>query len=297
MSVKTYQTEDFSRAFMQHVPEGMLQESFETFFMVRVEEMFALMKLPVPPARARNHTLIWLTEGEGHIRIGSEDIRFVPGHCVIVPAGQVFSYSIPDVNKGFLCHFHEDFLTGKQAVADLHHEFRFLHAWAGHRIDMSGQAPAFITGLLLRMLDIYRQQGLRQAGLLRAHLFSWLREISLAFQHSEPAQAGQAFKIASSFRALLHTHFRTEHQVAAYASLLHVSPNHLNKCLKEVTGKSPSRWIEEILVLEARVLLSQTSLSVGEISATIGLMDASYFSRLFKKHEGCSPLVYRKTQT
>jgi AraC-like DNA-binding protein len=82
--------------------------------------------------------------------------------------------------------------------------------------------------------------------------------------------------------------------VGEYAQALHVTPNHLNKAVKGVTGKSPSRWIDETLVLEAKVLLHQTDLSVGEVAAALGLFDASYFSRLFKKYAGVTPVAFRK---
>jgi AraC-like DNA-binding protein len=61
-----------------------------------------------------------------------------------------------------------------------------------------------------------------------------------------------------------------------------------------VTGKASSRWIDETLVLEAKVLLHQTDLSVGEVAAALGLFDPSYFARLFKKNAGVTPGAFRK---
>jgi YesN/AraC family two-component response regulator len=76
--------------------------------------------------------------------------------------------------------------------------------------------------------------------------------------------------------------------------MLHVSPNHLNKCVKLSTGKTPSEWINESLVLEAKALLFQSEELIGNIAMELGINDSSYFSRLFKKYEGKSPLEYRQ---
>ena len=47
-------------------------------------------------------------------------------------------------------------------------------------------------------------------------------------------------------------------------------------------------------MLEAKVLLLQSNLSINEISEELGFNDASYFSRLFKTETNFSPTDYRK---
>jgi len=76
--------------------------------------------------------------------------------------------------------------------------------------------------------------------------------------------------------------------------LLNVTPNHLNKSVKSTTGKSATKWIDETILLEAKYLLYQTTLSINEIAMQVGHEDHSYFSRFFKKHEGITPIQYRK---
>ena len=100
--------------------------------------------------------------------------------------------------------------------------------------------------------------------------------------------------ITAKFKELIHDHIKSQHQVNYYSSLLSVTPNHLNKCVKTVTGKSAVKWIDENILLEAKYLLFQTTLSVGEIATQVGFEDQSYFSRFFKKAEGISPIRYRK---
>ena len=65
--------------------------------------------------------------------------------------------------------------------------------------------------------------------------------------------------------------------------------------MKTVTGKSAVKWIDENILLEAKYLLFQTTLSVGEIAIRIGFEDQSYFSRFFKTNADVSPQIYRET--
>ena len=100
--------------------------------------------------------------------------------------------------------------------------------------------------------------------------------------------------ITNKFKELIYTNIKTHHQVNYYASLLNVTPNHLNKSVKAITNKTAATWIDETILLEAKYLLFQTSLSVSEIAMQVGHEDHSYFSRFFKKFEGITPVQYRK---
>ncbi len=64
--------------------------------------------------------------------------------------------------------------------------------------------------------------------------------------------------------------------------------------MKSATGKTAAKWIEETILIEAKYLLYQTTLSVSEIAMQVGHEDHSYFSRFFKKHEGLAPVQYQK---
>ena len=82
--------------------------------------------------------------------------------------------------------------------------------------------------------------------------------------------------------------------VAEYAALCHMSEFHFLHEFKSATGVSPINYRDQILISQARTLLDSTTLSVGEIATSLGISDALYFSKKFKKHVGVSPSQYRE---
>lgn len=59
-------------------------------------------------------------------------------------------------------------------------------------------------------------------------------------------------------------------------------------------GLSPVQWIHQCRMSRACELLSTTTMPIGVIGAAVGVGDAFYFSKLFKKRMGQSPLAYRR---
>ena len=295
-SINTHTGEAFRAHYIQ--PEtnanGLLKTGFGLFFIIRLEEMTRLMKLPVPPTRVSNHTIIYLTEGEATMNIGSETHRIYPNECLIVPAGQVFSFDKVEENKGYLCSVHPDFIVGRFSTSERLREFEFLWVWGNPRIHLDDQTAGFAGQLLSRMLLNYSEQGLTQPDVIQAYFVALLCELNRAYKPMSVSLQTNAVSLTNQFKELLFANVRTYQLVSDYASLLHITPNHLNKSVKAITGQSPTKWIDAAIVLEAKVLLHQTSLSVAEVAADVGIIDASYFSRLFKKYTGVTPMHFRR---
>lgn len=121
MRIKTYSGEAFRDSYIQHEAraDALLKADFGQFFIIPLEEMTRLMKLPVPPNRVSNHTFIFLSTGETTMNSGSKTYRVLPNECLIVPAGQVFSFDRVEPNTGYLCSIHPDFMVGKFGSSEL----------------------------------------------------------------------------------------------------------------------------------------------------------------------------------
>lgn len=81
---------------------------------------------------------------------------------------------------------------------------------------------------------------------------------------------------------------------AELAAEFHISESRFLHLFREVTGLSMTEFIATIRISRAKSLLADTDLAVGEIAESVGYEDQNYFSRLFRKLEGCSPRAYRE---
>ncbi|WP_020614836.1 helix-turn-helix transcriptional regulator [Paenibacillus daejeonensis] len=71
---------------------------------------------------------------------------------------------------------------------------------------------------------------------------------------------------------------------------------YLCQVFKKYAGMTMVQYLHQLRIQRAKHLLSHSTQSVGEIAIAVGFQDAFYFSRVFKRQEGMSPLNYRLAQ-
>jgi AraC-like DNA-binding protein len=64
--------------------------------------------------------------------------------------------------------------------------------------------------------------------------------------------------------------------------------------VRQRTGRTVVDWITERRMAEARRLLSGTDVPVAEIARRVGLPDAGYFARVFRRSHGTTPRAWRR---
>jgi AraC-like DNA-binding protein len=294
--VTTHDTNSFLEHFMpdKSAFRELRRVGSELFFAVAVEQMYVHLTRAIPPSRATAHSLLYLTSGTARMSIGNETYTIQPQQLLVVRAGQVYSFQPGDQNTGFLLHFHDNMLLGKTGSPEAPTAFEFLQFWGQPFVELDAATGGFVENLLRRLCAEYAAQGLRYPNILRAYLLALLYELSRTYAEAPTPPQSSALAITNRFKQLVATSLKLPHSVSEYAARLHITPNHLTKSVRSTTGKSPTKWLEETIVLEAKALLFQSSLSVSEIASEVGVADPSYFSRLFKKHAGVSPLAFRR---
>ena len=100
--------------------------------------------------------------------------------------------------------------------------------------------------------------------------------------------------VTGSFKTLLEQNFATVKSPAEYAGRLNISTPYLNECVRNATGHPVSYHIQHRNILEAKRLLHHANKSVKEIAGELGYHDFNYFTRLFTKITGMTPLAFRK---
>ena len=94
----------------------------------------------------------------------------------------------------------------------------------------------------------------------------------------------------------IYENITTPPSIAELAEECYLSIGRFTHLFKEVTGKSYTEYISFIRMERAKEMLSLTDMSIYDIAHSLGYEDQNYFSRHFRKIEGCSPTEYRKNE-
>lgn len=113
--------------------------------------------------------------------------------------------------------------------------------------------------------------------------------------HSQTGTTRQA-DLFQRFVALVHEHCTEQREVAFYADRLCISTRYLSTIIRSVAHSTAKEFIDRSVILEIKMLLGSTELSVQEIAYRLHFPDQSYLGRFFKKHTGVSPTEFRNAK-
>jgi len=207
---------------------------------------------------------------------------------------------ISEDQKGYFVLFTEEFLKVTNADFALEHSPLFkLGADPVYYVDP--EQIIYILQIFQNMYREYHSDYIYKFDLLRNHLNVLMHEavkMQPLNNYIEPQNAST--RIASLFLELLDRQFpvdlqrpfslRTPNQ---YAEQLSIHVNHLNRAVKETTGKTTTVHLNERIITEAKALLTNTDWNVAEISYSLGYEYPTYFNNFFKKHAGKNPSFFR----
>lgn len=238
------------------------------------------LRMPLPPHRQTNHSIILVIKGSIIASSGFDNYSVEQNAMIIIPAGQVTSLSFMSENiEGFYLHFSDDYLS---------HIKVDLSKWLIRPVIKFGNAELqHLTTLLKRMQKL--NENIANADIIKLYLATFLAEMEQSTDFRLRINIPAHERITMEFKKLLSYNITTHRSVSFYASELNVTPNHLNKSVKTTLDKSASALIDEMLILEAKILMQKNDMSIGEIAFEIGFEDVSYFGRFFKKHTDVTP--------
>lgn len=113
-------------------------------------------------------------------------------------------------------------------------------------------------------------------------------------EYNTPPSLTRKEELFESFLRILYMYCKEQHVVSFYAEQLYITPQYLSLILKELTGRSANKWIDEALMQEAKILLKAPQATVQQVADALHFYDQSTFGKFFKKHAGMSPMEYRK---
>lgn len=113
-------------------------------------------------------------------------------------------------------------------------------------------------------------------------------------QRPEAVAHSRGEQLVDRFLKLVQMHCRQERQLDFYAQELCISSKYLAATVKTVTSKTAGDWIEDYVMLEAKAMLTNTDMTISQISDHLHFPDTSTFGKYFRRHTGLSPKEFKK---
>ena len=202
---------------------------------------------------------------------------------------------------GYTCLFSEDFIRLSDHTESLRQSPLFKIGGTPV-LNITKEQREFLNGNFRKMIEEQKTDYSFKDDLIRNYIHLIVHE-ALKLQPSEVYSQNKnaASRLTNVFLELLERQFPIEspdtplqlRTAKDYAENLAVHVNHLNRSLKETTGKSTITLINERIITEAKAILLHTNWNISDVAYSLGFEYPTYFNNFFKRMTGRSPKAIR----
>jgi len=270
------------------------------------EEMMFLTGKSKNKARTKNqrcitlnknpfNTIFLFTHGECNLQIGLQSYVLKPNDLVVIPEHVVYHFSCMMEDCGYCIHFKTEYLLPFLKISRIEDILPFTSD-AKYVLTLTSDQAKSIEVLFEEIYQEYDLPSKEKDNIIRCYIEILLLKCQEYFQGNLQVvhpHINRSFALTRQFKILVEKNFINMRRVDEYANLMHISSKHLEKTVRETLGITPKKFISNIVLAEAKILLKQTEKTISEIAHDLKFEDQSYFSRFFKKHTLITPQEYR----
>lgn len=159
----------------------------------------------------------------------------------------------------------------------------------------SGEHMVSYYDLVQNILSIARSDSYVRDVLLAEKLTTLLSLLMKdAWQKDESSSKAPKRELVTEIKMYIDEHYQEKLSLEILARQFYINKQYLAYAFKEKYGYTVNNYIVHVRINKAKSLLRFSEETMEQISRDVGIEDANYFSRLFKKVEGISPNQYRK---
>jgi len=256
----------------------------------------------VPPFNRRDFYKIALLTGQGILHYADRSIE-MNGTSLFFSNPHI-PYSpelLSEKREGYACLFTEEFLAVNERSQSIQ-ESPLFKIGGNPVFPLNIHQKEFITSIFQKMLSEQNTDYVFKDELIRNYISLLVHE-ALKLKPSENYIRHQnaSSRITSLFLELLERQFPIEstgrplklRTAQDFAQNLSIHVNHLNRSVREVTGKPTTAHIADRIISEAKALLQHTNWSIAEIGYALGFEYPTYFNNYFKRLTGAIPKSLR----
>ncbi|PSL23078.1 helix-turn-helix domain-containing protein [Chitinophaga ginsengisoli] len=290
-AISTYNISKLSGIFSQADSHGDFLFIGEEDYTPSIEE----------PFRTDTYAIAFLKQGQIGVTAGlTTGVVTAPSLLTIGPYVIRSIHKVENAPRVDLIFFKESFFLENQSNIYYLLKYGFFENEDSHVLPLSEENVQRFSAIYDLLRATIREGHPHTNDIIRSYLNILLCETDAAaarLKESQPGPSASTHPLLVNFKHLLSKEVLQQHSVRFYASHLNVTPKYLSEVIKEQTGRTAGEWIDQTLVLEAKVLLQRKDLTISQISDLLHFSDQSVFGKFFKVNTGMSPLTYRNALT
>jgi len=280
---------------------SQIMPSSPDFELIRFEDIPIKHNVAEKPFRLNAYVIGVVTGGSASLTINSKTYKLQKGSLYFSNPWHVRQYKDVDKWEGFVMIFTPVYLHHYRVGENMLKEFPFFHSESGTVTDLSKPEMLEVHDLFEQMHKILHSEEEDRYKIL-FHYLNILLFTCKPINQQKPTAGVFNENISSQFSEQLNNYFVQLYKGAENEPLnlkmvsrqMHLHPNYLSNLLKVQTGKSAAQLIRERMILEAKSLLTTTSMTISEIAYYLHFKDTSNFAKFFKSHSEKSPSQFRE---
>lgn len=297
---KTETLEDFYQQKLNWMPDN-LGKGMGHFNIFKLEDFVAKYCQTIPYSRKDFYKVSFIV-GKNRVHYADKSID-IDKQALFFASPQIpynWEY-LSEEQSGFFCIFTETFFNHFGNIKD----YPVFKPGGNPIFQLTDEEAKKIKEIYIKMMDeidsdyIYKYDAIRALVMELIHTAQKLQPSSLRYEHPNAAA-----RISSLFMELLERQFPIEsiqqtmkfRSATEFADQLSVHVNHLNRALKDATGKTTTQIIGERIVQEAKALLKHSNWNIAEIGYSLGFEEAPHFINFFKKSTQFTPRSFRAAE-
>jgi len=273
---------------------GLFGDDVRHFWMDDLNSLLQHFPILEDPHKQHFFMMLFIDDAKGEVSIDNQKINLDGSKVIVIKPRSISSIYINSKAKGKIICFTDDFFSLRYNNNVLN-QFSFLYNASKSFVRLNEKEKNKWVYLLEIFFQEFKFQKRETVKILRSYLNIFLFELErLSNPQGYVPDSTMKQQKVREFEKLIDLHFKFKKMPSAYADLLNISPNYLNKICKEISNCTAGDLIRKRIILEAQRLLHYTNHSVNEIADQLGFESTSYFVTFFKKQINNTPEQFRK---
>ncbi len=227
-----------------------------------------------------------VTSGKGQLMYEGKTYELETGDCVFIDCKKAYSHSTSnDLWKLEWCHFYSS------TMSSIYEKYLERGGKPVFKIDN----PSVLVNLIHDLYDLALGNDYIRDMRINEKLSSLLTLIMEESWNPEAKAITPRKRVElENIKEYLDEHYVEHISLEELSNRFFISKFYLTKIFKETYGTTINNYLISKRITKAKQYLRFSNMTIDEIGQAVGMDDANYFSRIFKKVEGMSPTTYKK---